>query len=574
MTARVLPEHPSVAATITHFRRPAERPFTRAERDTTTIWFGGVTLRHEQLILAGLEGLGYRAGIIATPAKADFQAGKEYGNNGQCNPTYFTVGALVNHLKHLRDVEGIPVQRIIDEHVFLTAGACGPCRFGMYEAEFRLALRNAGFDGFRVILFQQTQGLTQDTLEAGLELNVNFFVTILNAFLIGDLLNEVAYQLRPYEMDAGATNRALEKCISICANAIRAKDYEHVHPGVLATALGQLPLVDGPAAAATFLDQLRGTHYTVALQQCLAIIQDEVRVDLLRPRPICKVTGEFWAQTTEGDGNFRMFAFLEREGAEVLVEPIATWIAYLLAQATDKIRDRASLEPATGFGGRLAAAWQAQQRVGRFRVAQMVLTREYDRYRAALGGTTHALVDQPELQRLGHPYYNSRSGGGEGHLEVAKAIYYTNRDLCHMVLSLKPFGCMPSTQSDGAQAAVTSHFPQMIYIPIETSGEGDINAYSRVQMALGEAKQRCKEEFSAAVAATGYSLESLREFVAARPALQRALTPVPRTAGVVGSAATFALHVGGLMRVAGVPPTALSNLDTARSERTTSTVTA
>jgi hypothetical protein len=42
----------------------------------------------------------------------------------------------------------------------------------------------------------------------------------------------------------------------------------------------------------------------------------------------------------------------------------------------------------------------------------------------------------------------------------------------------------------------------------------------------------------------------------------------------VGSAATFALHVGGLMRVAGVPPTALSNLDTARSERTTSTVTA
>ena len=32
-------------------------------------------------------------------------------------------------------------------------------------------------------------------------------------------------------------------------------------------------------------------------------------------------TGEFWAQTTEGDGNFNMFAFLEKGGAEVLVEP-------------------------------------------------------------------------------------------------------------------------------------------------------------------------------------------------------------------------------------------------------------
>ena len=56
----------------------------------------------------------------------------------------------------------------------------------------------------------------------------------------------------------------------------------------------------------------------------------------------------------------------------------------------------------------------------------------------------HELADQYELQRIGHPFYNSRAGGGEGHLEVAKNIYYSNKDLAHMVLSLKPFGCMPS----------------------------------------------------------------------------------------------------------------------------------
>jgi hypothetical protein len=83
---------------------------------------------------------------------------------------------------------------------------------------------------------------------------------------------------------------------------------------------------------------------------------------------------------------------------------------------------------------------------------QDFLFREYERLREALGGTAHKLADQFELQRIGHPYYNSRSGGGEGHLEVAKNIYYCNKDLAHMVLSLKPFGCMPSTQSDGAQA--------------------------------------------------------------------------------------------------------------------------
>jgi len=49
-----------------------------------------------------------------------------------------------------------------------------------------------------------------------------------------------------------------------------------------------------------------------------------------------------------------------------------------------------------------------------------------------------------------------------------------------------------------AQAAVVSHFKDIIYIPIETSGEGDINAHSRVQMALGEAKVKCKESSNAA----------------------------------------------------------------------------
>src|SRR5262249_53655420 len=173
--------------------------------------------------------------------------------------------------------------------------------------------------------------------------------------------------------------------------------------------------------------------------------------------------------------------------------------------------------------GTTTPVWNVKKRIGEelaFRkstialdLAQRILKREYDKLRMALGGTAHELADQVELQRVGHPYYNSRSGGGEGHLEVAKNIYYINRELAHMVLSLKPFGCMPSTQSDGAQAAVVSHFKDMIYIPIETSGEGDINAHSRVQMALGEAKNKCKDEFKRAVESTGYTLEQIREFV-------------------------------------------------------------
>src|SRR5262249_22372890 len=277
--------------------------------------------------------------------------------------------------------------------------------------------------------------------------------------------------------------------------------------------------------------------FAKTLEACRKLLNERVEVDYTRPRPIVKVTGEFWAQTTEGDGNFRMFSFLEGEGAQVLVEPIATWINYILFCIIQAYRDSRGLagnEKAPQkwhLLGRLAHALRFRGKLFLFNVAGKILGREYERLRLALGGTAHRLVNQLELQRLGNPYYNSRAEGGEGHMEVAKNIYYANHDLAHVVLSLKPFGCMPSTQSDGAQAAVVSHYPAMIYLPIETSGEGDINAYSRVQMALGEAKVKCKNELAETVKRTGYSMAQVQAYVAEHRELRRPMQQVPHNKG-------------------------------------------
>ena len=192
--------------------------------------------------------------------------------------------------------------------------------------------------------------------------------------------------------------------------------------------------------------------------------------------------------------------------------------------------------------------WNFRNKVAKLRLAEAIFKREYHRIGEALGGITHHLIDQYELQRVGHPYYNSRAGGGEGHLEVAKNIYYSNKDLAHMVLSLKPFGCMPSTQSDGAQSAVVSHYKDMIYLPIETSGEGEINAHSRVQMALGEAKAKTKLEFAEVLQKTGLTLGQCQAYVEAHPEMKRPLYHVPHCKGVIGTAANFVMHVAERMK--------------------------
>jgi hypothetical protein len=102
---------------------------------------------------------------------------------------------------------------------------------------------------------------------------------------------------------------------------------------------------------------------------------------------------------------------------------------------------------------------------------------------------------------------------------------------------------MPSTQSDGAQSAVMSHYKDMIFIPIETSGEGDVNAHSRVQMALGEAKAKTKLEFKASLESTGRTIEEIRRYVDEHPELKSPMYKVPRTEGVIGLAANFVRHV-------------------------------
>src|SRR5262249_48656667 len=165
---------------VHHFKRPQEKPFTREQRAHTTLLFGGLTWKHEKLVHGALEGLGYRAEAVPTPNVKAFQTGRDYGNNGQCTPTYFTVGNLVQYLQSLEE-QGLSKQEIIDRYVFFTAGACGPCRFGMYEAEYRLALRNAGFEGFRVLLFQQSGGLSQSHAEAGPEMQLHLFPGNLDA---------------------------------------------------------------------------------------------------------------------------------------------------------------------------------------------------------------------------------------------------------------------------------------------------------------------------------------------------------------------------------------------------------
>jgi predicted nucleotide-binding protein (sugar kinase/HSP70/actin superfamily) len=203
--------------------------------------------------------------------------------------------------------------------------------------------------------------------------------------------------------------------------------------------------------------------------------------------------------------------------------------------------------------GRVRNAVRHWKRELPVRLAARLLRREYERMRSALGGVPRPLIDQGVLRDLAAPFFDPRITGGEGHLEIGKTIYYSVEGLAHMVLSLKPFGCLPSTQSDGVQTAVAAHYARrgcdLNFVSVETSGEGDVGAYSRVQMALADARARSREEMAACVRRTGHSLDAIQRYCLDHRELRRPLQSVPRRNGIIGRASTFVLYVADHMDV-------------------------
>jgi predicted nucleotide-binding protein (sugar kinase/HSP70/actin superfamily) len=536
-----------------HFKKPVERTFSADERDRVTILFGGLTAKHEWLIKSVFQAANYKVEVLPTPDVASFQIGKEFGNNGQCNPTYFTVGHLIKYLQYLEST-GLTKQQVVDNYVFFTAGSCGPCRFGMYEAEYRLAVENAGFSGFRVLLFQQTDGIKAASGEPGLKFTVDFGMGAFAALNFGDILNDMTSQIRPYEVNPGETDRVMGEVMADLTATVRDRTPFEIQERAPEWLRTRLATRDKMRNTLNTLGKIRDHLYGPQTLEAMASAREKINtieVDRLRVKPIVKITGEFWAQTTEGDGNFHMFRFLEREGAQVINEPVGTWIMYMLWQAKANQVRRKGLgeEPLSRWNltGRLARELKFRLKQSYFGFGQRFYYRQYDRVVKGLGGLGHGLVWVDDLAKLSKPYYNPFARGGEGHMEVAKNIYYTVKKKAHMVLSLKPFGCMPSSQSDGVQSAVMNHFKDMIFLPIETSGEGEVNAHSRVQMALGEAKAKARAEFQQALETSGKSLDDIRRFVDQNPVLRRPLYHVPHRDGITGTAASFVLHVSDLM---------------------------
>ena len=275
----------------------------------------------------------------------------------------------------------------------------------------------------------------------------------------------------------------------------------------------------------------------------------KVKVDRTRTKPRVGIIGEFWAMTTEGDGNYGLQRFLEAEGAEPDIQIVTSWLLYMIWQGKYDTEQRANLrgvdKAKNEHGGSKFSlkGIDVRKRRASLWAGEKVLRGLFQTLSTAMGLNDYHLPDMEQIAEVSHAFYDNNLRGGEGHMEIGKLIQNVAYSKVNMTLSVKPFGCMPSSSvSDGIQSFITELYPQGIFLPIETNGDGAVNVYSRVQMQLFKAKQLAQKELDKALADVGMTIEEVRTYLHKHPTMMSPFHRSPHKAGC--TAADLVYEVG------------------------------
>ena len=171
--------------------------FTKEMKKEYTILMPQMLPIHFGMFQKMLQLEGYNVVQLNNDGQAVVDEGLKYVHNDTCYPALLVIGQFLDAIKH----GGYDPHKVA---LFITQTG-GGCRASNYIHLLRKALEKAGMGYIPVI-----------SISFGLEKNPGFHLTIpllrrlIYAMMYGDLIMNVANQVRPYEVNAGETDALVE----------------------------------------------------------------------------------------------------------------------------------------------------------------------------------------------------------------------------------------------------------------------------------------------------------------------------------------------------------------------------
>ena len=207
--------------------------------------------------------------------------------------------------------------------------------------------------------------------------------------------------------------------------------------------------------------------------------------------PLIFVTGEIFANMAHGDANYDLRRFIADEDCEAI--PCLFTQRVIYESWSKNYRYYVHLKYASDARqDKFCRSYIRRQNLSSNFVTAVFKFLDFFFNQKQFGGKGE-LHNLEELSKLGHDHYHTSIFGGEGNLEIAEAIHY--HDKIDGFISVKPFGCMPSSGvSDGVQSKIMTMYPNLNFLSIETSGDNEVSILSRVSMTLFKAKQKIEKQ--------------------------------------------------------------------------------
>lgn len=401
--------------------------FTPEMKKTHTVLVPGMLAIHFRLFPTIFETGGYHVEVLYNEGDEVVEEGLSHVHNDTCYPALLVIGQMIAALKSGKyDLNKVALA------ITQTGGGC---RASNYIFLLRKALAMEGWEHIPV-LSVNFSGLEK---ENAVELTLPLGKKLLYAFLYGDAMMWLKNQVKPYERNAGDTDRLVDQLIAELEEKFRKDDY---------------------SASKAFYREMIRRFAAIPRHH-----QKKIRVGIV---------GEIYMKYAPL-GNHHLEDFLIEEGFEPVLSGVADFGLYCLENT--RVDHRYYHRHALTFPF--------------LTLAQNVLMRMQETFIRLVeeDGTFHAPDRFRDVIRNADGFIDQGVKMGEGWLLTAEIISLIKEGVSNIV-SAQPFGCLPNhIVAKGMARRIKEAYPQSNLVAIDYDPSASrVNQENRIRLMLANAR--------------------------------------------------------------------------------------
>lgn len=424
--------------TVVDFPAPYTAPWKREFMPTKTLWIPNVSRSFAVVASAALRSEGFVARPLAMAGGRASKLGKKYVHNDMCYPAQINIGEM---LAALEDGTCDP-----DNAVLALAKSQCDCRLAHYAMMARGALDAAGYPQIPIITTDEDfRGL-----HPGFKLSALFEYRMLWGLVMVDALEDLRRKVRPYEVEAGSTDRLFDECL---------------------------------ADIDTAFDRGVGSALRAYRRAIDRFVDHPCDRSVRKPRVF--IIGEFLLNF-HPESNGRIERYLEENGLEVVMPDLFNNMhrEFLL-----KIDQREK------YHVRFPALDMFVTRVTEKFIRHVLSRIDREKRRHPLYEENPPLV---EIADRAHSIIDRTFTSGEGWMIPGEILHQADRGVSSFLI-LQPFGCLPNhVTGRGLIKAIKAERPEIQVLALDYDPDTSFaNVENRLQMLIITAKERWRRERAA-----------------------------------------------------------------------------